>query len=48
MRLVTLRERLERGLQAIGGPGAVGGGPALVPICDLHGLDDVAGVFDTC
>jgi hypothetical protein len=34
-------------LQALAGPGAVGGGQALVCIGDLHGLDDVVGVLDT-
>jgi len=29
-----------------GGPGASAGGQALVAVCDLHGLDDVAGVLD--
>jgi hypothetical protein len=29
------------------GPGAVGGGQALVAICDGHGLDDAVSVLDT-
>jgi hypothetical protein len=34
-------------LQALAGQGTAGGGQALVAICDLHDLDDVAGVLDT-
>jgi hypothetical protein len=33
-------------LQALGGPGAVGGGQALAAVCGSHGLDDVVGVLD--
>jgi hypothetical protein len=33
-------------LEALGGQGAVGGGQALVAICEVHGLDDVVGVLD--
>jgi hypothetical protein len=33
-------------LQALGGPGSVGGGQALVAVCSAHGLDDAAGVLD--
>jgi hypothetical protein len=33
-------------LEALGGQGAVGGGQALVAICNVHGLDDVVGVLD--
>jgi hypothetical protein len=33
-------------LQALSGPGAGGGGQALVIICDGHGLDDVVRVLD--
>jgi hypothetical protein len=29
------------------GPGATGGGQALIAICDSHGLDDAVGVLDT-
>ena len=32
-------------LHALAGPGAVGGGQALIATCDLHGLDDVVGVL---
>jgi hypothetical protein len=34
-------------LQALAGQGAVGGGQALIAICDVHGLDDAVGVLDT-
>jgi hypothetical protein len=34
-------------LQALAGPGAVGGGQALVAVCGGHGLDDVVGVLET-
>jgi len=34
-------------LHALAGPGAVGGGQALIAICDVHGLDDVVGVLDS-
>jgi hypothetical protein len=34
-------------LHALRGCGAVGGGQALVAICDSHGLDDAVGVLDT-
>jgi hypothetical protein len=33
-------------LQALSGPGAVGGGQALVAVCGAHGLDDAVGVLD--
>jgi hypothetical protein len=33
-------------LHALAGPGAVGGGQALVAICDAHGSDDAVGVTD--
>ena len=33
-------------LQALSCPGAVGGGQALVAVCDVHGLDDVVGVLN--
>jgi hypothetical protein len=33
-------------LQALAGRGAVGGGQALVAICDVHDLDDVVGGLD--
>jgi hypothetical protein len=33
-------------LQALSGPGAVGGGQALVAVCSAHGLDDAVGVLD--
>jgi hypothetical protein len=33
-------------LQALAGPGAGGGGHALVAVCDVHGLDDVIRVLD--
>jgi hypothetical protein len=33
-------------LDALGGPGAVAGGQALVAICGAHGLDDAVGVLD--
>jgi hypothetical protein len=33
-------------LQAPAGPGALGGGQALVAVCSAHGLDDVVGVLD--
>jgi hypothetical protein len=33
-------------LQALAGPGAVGGGRALVAVCSAHGLDDAVGVLD--
>ena len=33
-------------LQALGGPGALGGCQALVTVCSAHGLDDVVGVLD--
>jgi hypothetical protein len=33
-------------LQALGGPGAVGGGQALVAVCSAHGLDDAVEVLD--
>jgi hypothetical protein len=33
-------------LQALAGQGAVGGGQALIAICDGHGLDDAVGVLD--
>jgi hypothetical protein len=34
-------------LQALAGPGAVGGCQALVAICDGYRLDDVVGMLDT-
>jgi hypothetical protein len=34
-------------LHALGGPGAVGAGQALLGICDVHRLDDVVRVLDT-
>jgi hypothetical protein len=34
-------------VHALGGPGAVGAGQALVGICDVHRLDDVVRVLDT-
>jgi hypothetical protein len=34
-------------LQTLGSPGAVGGGQALVAICDRHGLEDGVAVLDT-
>jgi hypothetical protein len=34
-------------LQALADQGAVGGGPALVAVCDAQGLEDVVGVLDT-
>jgi hypothetical protein len=33
-------------LHAFAGPGAVGGGQALVAVCSAHGLDDAVGVLD--
>jgi hypothetical protein len=33
-------------LQALAGPGAVGGDQALVAICSSHGLDDTVRVLD--
>jgi hypothetical protein len=33
-------------LDALTGPGAVGGGQALVAVCGAHGLDDAVGVLD--
>jgi hypothetical protein len=33
-------------LHALAGPGAVGGGQALVAVCSAHGLDEVVGVLD--
>jgi hypothetical protein len=33
-------------LQALSGPGALGGGQALVAVCSAHGLDDAVGVLD--
>jgi hypothetical protein len=33
-------------LHALAGPGAVGGGQALVAVCSAHGLDDAVGVLD--
>jgi hypothetical protein len=33
-------------LQALSGPGALGGGQALVAVCGAHGLDDAVGVLD--
>jgi hypothetical protein len=33
-------------LQALSGPGAVGGGQALGAVCGAHGLDDSVGVLD--
>jgi hypothetical protein len=34
------------GSGAMGGPGAIGGGQALVSVCGAHGLDDAVGVLD--
>lgn len=47
-RSVRRLERLEalEALRALAGPGAVGGGQALVGTCDAHGLDDAVGVLD--
>jgi hypothetical protein len=33
-------------LQALAGPGVVGGGQALVSMCEAHGLDDAVSVLD--
>jgi hypothetical protein len=33
-------------LHALAGPGAVGGGRALVAVCNAHQLDDAVGVLD--
>jgi hypothetical protein len=33
-------------LHALAGPGAVGGGQALVAVCSAHGLDDAVAVLD--
>jgi hypothetical protein len=33
-------------LHALSGPGAVGGGQALVAVCSAHGLDDAVDVLD--
>jgi hypothetical protein len=33
-------------LHALAGPGAAGGGQALVTVCSAHGLDDAVGVLD--
>jgi hypothetical protein len=33
-------------LHALAGPGAGGGGQALVAVCGTHGLDDAVGVLD--
>jgi hypothetical protein len=35
-----------RTLHALSGPGARGGGQALVAVCTAHGLDDAVGVLD--
>jgi hypothetical protein len=34
-------------LDALAGPGAAGGGQALVAICSTHGLDGAVEVMDT-
>jgi hypothetical protein len=33
-------------LHALAGPGAIGGGQALVAVCSAHGLDDAVGILD--